>query len=133
MALPEAETSLDNPVQSTETQELLTLMEASRMDESEEEVLELNQEESTDEEELYCRPKRKKPQNSTRQKWSNEEEAELHKLFEEDFRTNTLPGQKRIEKVIKKSKDDGGVIWKRKGDTIKKKLSNMMIKRRKEN
>jgi len=127
------ETSLDNPVQSTETQELLTLMEASRMDESEEEVLELNQEESTDEEELYCRPKRKKPQNSTRQKWSNEEEAELHKLFEEDFRTNNLPGQKRIEKVIKKSKDDGGVIWKRKRDTIKKKLSNKMIKRRKEN
>ena len=57
--MSEAETSLDNPVQSTETHELLTLMEASRMDESEEEVLELNQEESTDEEELYCRPKRK--------------------------------------------------------------------------
>ena len=54
-------------------------------------------------------------------------------MFEEDFRTNTLPGQKRIEKVIKKSKDDGGVIWKRKRDTIKKKLSNKMIKRRKEN
>jgi len=54
-------------------------------------------------------------------------------LFEEDFRTNTLPGQKRIEKVINKSKDDGGVIWKRKRDTIKKKLSNKMIKRRKEN
>jgi len=61
--MSEAETSLDNPVQSTETHELLTLMEASRMDESEEEVLELNQEESTDEEELYCRPKRKTPQN----------------------------------------------------------------------
>ena len=103
------------------------------MDDSEDEVPELNQEESADEDELNYRPKRKKPQNSTRQKWSTEEVAELHNLFEEDFRTNSLPGQKRIEKAIKKSKDNRGVIWKRKRDTIKKKLSNMMIKRRKEN
>jgi len=75
--------------------------------------------------------KKKKPGNmATRQKWSSEEVDELRELFEEDFRTNTLPGQKRIEAKMKKSKEGSGVIYQRKRDNIKKKLSNMMIKRR---
>ena len=61
-----------------------------------------------------------------------EEVDELLELFNKDFETNTLPGQKRIEKIMKKSQNNNGKIFKRKRDNIKKKLSNMMIKRRAE-
>lgn len=110
-----------------EAQELITVM--ADIAESEDEVPEL-QEGSSDEESVECRPKRKKPQKNNRQKWTDEEVTELNGLFSEEFQTNTLPGQKRIEKIMKKSEANSGIIWKRKRDTIKKKLSNMMIKRR---
>ena len=77
--------------------------------------------------------KRKKPANTaSRQRWSMEEVDELLELFKKDFETNTLPGQQRIEKIMQKSKINNGKIYKRKRDNIKKKLSNMMIKRRAE-
>ena len=74
--------------------------------------------------------KRKKPVPSARKKWSEKEVEELMDLFKEDFETNTLPGQRRIEKMMRQSMSNRGVIYKRKRDTIKKKLSNMMIRRR---
>lgn len=73
--------------------------------------------------------KPKKP--SQRQKWTRDEEEELKDLFKEHFKTLQLPGQKIIEKMKKVSFSNNGEIHKRKRDTIKKKLSNMMIKLRK--
>lgn len=93
---------------------------------------EMECEEEGEEEEVDRRKPEKPAKLSTRQKWSDDEVAELLHLFSDDFQTNKLPGQKRIERVIKISKSNSGVIWKRKRDTIKKKLSNMMIKRRAE-
>ena len=90
--------------------------------------------EDEDETDEYVVPtkKRKTPVLASRQRWSMEEVNELLELFNKDFETNTLPGQKRIEKIMKKSQNNNGKIFKRKRDNIKKKLSNMMIKRRAE-
>ncbi|OWF39287.1 hypothetical protein KP79_PYT22707 [Mizuhopecten yessoensis] len=77
--------------------------------------------------EVYA--KRKRPQPCQRQKWLAEEEEELKDLFQRDCAINKLPGQKRIEEMMKKSLENKGSIHQRKRDTIKKKLSNMMIKR----
>ena len=49
-------------------------------------------------------------------------------LFKEDFESLKLPGQKRIEQVMKLSHTNNVEIHKRKRDTIKEKISNMMIK-----
>lgn len=59
------------------------------------------------------------------------EEEELEKLIKRDFDNDKCPSQKTVEKVMSKSKSTpGGVIYKRQRDTIKK-VSNLMIKRRK--
>ncbi|XP_033725242.1 uncharacterized protein LOC117315207 [Pecten maximus] len=68
-----------------------------------------------------------------RQKWSPEEEKELETLFKTDFERDKCPSQKRVETVIKISKSSNGVIYKRNRDTIKKKVSNMMVKKRRSN
>lgn len=88
--------------------------------------------EEEDETDEYVVPtkKRKKPILATRQKWSMEEVDELLDLFKKDFETNTLPRSQRIEKIMRESQNNDGKIFKRKRDNIKKKLSNMMIKRR---
>ena len=70
-------------------------------------------------------PKKKKP--ASRQKWSEEEVKELHDLFKVKIKELKLPGQKEIEAKMRMSLSKGGVIHKRKRDTIKKKLSNMLI------
>jgi hypothetical protein len=61
---------LERPSEMPEAQELITVM--TDIVESEDEVPELR-EDSTDEESVEFRPKRKKSQKSNRQKWTDEE------------------------------------------------------------
>lgn len=72
------------------------------------------------------KPKKKKPA-STRQQWSKEEVEELNNLFKVNIEKLKLPGQQLIEAKMRVSLKNDGVIHKRKRDTIKKKLSNMLI------
>lgn len=70
---------------------------------------------------------RKRP----RQPWTTEEETELKLLFRKSYDTDRTPGQREIEKQMKISKRQGGLIHMRKRDNIKKKISTMLVKERK--
>jgi len=121
-----------NPGTSDEA-EVAALLDQAEMETTDDYVPEqINNDDSEGEDEEFMRAtrKRKKPAKTLRQKWSEEEVSELMELFAAEFETNTLPGQKQIETVMRKSLQNQGVIHKRKRDTIKKKLSNMMISRR---
>ncbi|XP_060563321.1 uncharacterized protein LOC132722776 isoform X3 [Ruditapes philippinarum] len=94
-------------------------------------IMDEDEEEEDDDYEEINKPSKRKPKKPcNRQKWSLMEENELKELFKEEFKCLKLPGQKRIEKMMKVSLSKNGEIHKRKRDTIKKKLSNMMIKLR---
>lgn len=83
-----------------------------------------------DEDEVEIQKPKKRVKLSNRQRWSFNEVEELKTLFQNDFETLKLPGQYRIEQIMKQSCANHGEIHKRKRDTIKKKLSNMMLKQR---
>ena len=63
-----------------------------------------------------------------RQKWLEEEENELQQLFGRNFRQKKTPNTKEIEKAVRTSMKNHGVIHHRKPDNIKKKMSHMIIK-----
>ncbi|XP_069114279.1 uncharacterized protein [Argopecten irradians] len=69
---------------------------------------------------------RKKP--CTRQAWTEEEETEIKELLHSNFQTKTFPKMKECMGAISKSRRKGGVVWKRKWETIKKKVIRMMKK-----
>ena len=52
-------------------------------------------------------------------------------FFRSNFEKNLCPSQKEVEKQIGISRKENGVIHLRTRDTIKKKVGNMLIKRRK--
>jgi hypothetical protein len=67
-------------------------------------------------------PKKKRKASFSIQRWSQEEIDELKILFSEEFLSGKCPRQKAVEAAKARSKINGGVIWKRKWDTIKKKV-----------
>lgn len=74
--------------------------------------------------------KRTTKQPVRRQKWTSEEVKEIQELFKKEFESDKCPSQKCVENAIKISQSNAGHIYKRNRDTIKKKVSNMMVKRR---
>lgn len=66
-----------------------------------------------------------------RKRWSLKEEEELKTLFKKNFEKDYCPRQQEIEKAMKKSYSQDGLIHQRPRDNIKKKVSFMLIKRRK--
>lgn len=60
--------------------------------------------------------------------WSKEEEDEIYQLFKSFFDSKTRPKPCHCVKAIKKSKKNSGLIWKRKKDTLKKKVFRMIDK-----
>ena len=63
-----------------------------------------------------------------RQKWTVEEEKELRVLFSVNILTKKCPKKHEIEKAVRKSMKNGGLINLKKPDNIKKQMSNMIIK-----
>ena len=66
-----------------------------------------------------------------RQKWLKEEENELQQLFVRNLRLKKCPNTKEIEKAVRTSMKNHGLIHQRKPDNIKKKMSNMIVKLKK--
>lgn len=79
-----------------------------------------------EEEEIEEMPKTKKKMNpaATRVKWSKQEEKEVKEYFSDCYKSKTLPGMKMCLRLIESNKKAGGVLWKRKWETIKKKIWN---------
>lgn len=61
---------------------------------------------------------------ATRVKWSKQEEKEVKEYFSDCYKSKTLPGMKMCLRLIESNKKAGGVLWKRKWETIKKKIWN---------
>ncbi|XP_062574168.1 uncharacterized protein LOC134236011 [Saccostrea cucullata] len=70
---------------------------------------------------------------SLRRKWSKEEEKELRSLFSECFAEYRCPKRREVETQMKMSERKNGLIHKRPRDNIKKKISQMLVKKRIEN
>lgn len=75
--------------------------------------------------------KTKKKADIPRQKWSEEEVAEIRKLFKASFEHDKTPRQAEVEKQMKISAANKGLIHKRPRDNIKKKVSTMLMTVRK--
>ena len=94
-----------------------------------------NDDDDDDDDEVVLRPQKhrsKKPKTPTqRQKWSRDEEKELKVLFNDNFKTLQLPGQKIIEKMMKVSISNNGEIHQEKAeqynDKTKEKLTKVLL------
>ncbi|XP_065926796.1 uncharacterized protein [Magallana gigas] len=74
---------------------------------------------------------RKKAKKSERVRWSPAEEEEIKKYFSRYFEGHfqkKCPSREHCLDALKKSKENGGTIFKRKWETLKKKVSNMLVK-----
>ncbi|XP_062610759.1 uncharacterized protein LOC134272385 isoform X2 [Saccostrea cucullata] len=74
---------------------------------------------------------RKKAKKSERVRWSPAEEEEIKKYFSRYFEGHfqkKCPSREHCLDAIKKSKENGGTICNRKWETLKKKVSNMLVK-----
>lgn len=76
---------------------------------------------------------KKKKASFTRKKWTVAEEEEIKKRFAGFLAWDKCPGQKDVEKVMAQSKKYGGLLHTRPRDNIKKKVSCMLVKARKNN
>ena len=77
----------------------------------------------------------KKKSTNSRQKWTEEEEEELHILFTENFTTGKCPNEKVCRSAMEKSKNKGGAIYEAKRtnwETVKKKVYRMIQDKDKE-
>ncbi|XP_065943060.1 uncharacterized protein [Magallana gigas] len=66
-----------------------------------------------------------------RVRWSPAEEEEIKKYFSRYFEGHfqkKCPSREHCLNALKKSKENGGTIFKRKWETLKKKVSNMLVK-----
>uniref|UniRef100_K1QD47 Uncharacterized protein n=1 Tax=Magallana gigas TaxID=29159 RepID=K1QD47_MAGGI len=66
-----------------------------------------------------------------RVRWSRDEEDEIKKYFSRYFDGHLqkkCPSREHCLDALKKSKENGGAIFKRKWETLKKKVSNMLVK-----
>lgn len=86
---------------------------------------------SDDEERKTKGKKRKKPVIPVcRDKWTAEDIDEVHRYFAQFLKAGKCPGIGDCEKVRSLSKKNGGNLWKKKRDNIKKKVSYMNCKSR---
>lgn len=76
--------------------------------------------------------KKKTKKIAERHKWTEEEISELHEIFKLFITGGKTPGKAQIEKGLKKSKRNNGNIWKLKGDNVKKKISWIICRSRKD-
>ncbi|XP_034321228.2 uncharacterized protein [Magallana gigas] len=86
-----------------------------------------------EEEEIPVKTRKKKKVSFTRRKWTVAEEEEIKKRFAGFLARDKCPGQKDVEKVMTQSKKYGGLLHARPRDNIKKKVSCMLVKARKNN
>ncbi|XP_062575025.1 uncharacterized protein LOC134236887 [Saccostrea cucullata] len=86
-----------------------------------------------EEEEIPVKSRKKKKASFTRKKWTVAEEEEINKRFAGFLARDKCPGQKDVEKVMAQSKKCGGLLHARPRDNIKKKVSCMLVKARKNN
>lgn len=71
-------------------------------------------------------PERKaktKKKATDRHRWTEAELEEVSNIFKNFIDAKKTPGQREVEKGMKKSKRHNGLIWKLKRDNIKKKVS----------
>ena len=64
-------------------------------------------------------------QKVTRQRWDATEMEEIHKYFSSFLEAKIVPRTKDVQLAQKKSKQQGGKIWKRTSDKVVKKISNI--------
>ena len=74
------------------------------------------------EEESNEPPKKKKKAN-TKKKWGEDEKKELRSLFARNYSSKVIPGKEETEAAIKKSKLNGGQVWKRSWSVVKSKVA----------
>lgn len=86
-----------------------------------------------EEEEILVKTSKKKKASFTRKKWTVAEEEEIKKRFAGFLARDKCPRQKDVEKVMAQSKKYGGLLHTRPRDNIKKKVSCMLVKARKNN
>lgn len=86
-----------------------------------------------EEEEIPVKTRKKKKASFMRKKWTVAEEEEIKKRFAGFLARDKCPGQKDVEKVMAQSKKYGGLLHARPRDNIKKKVSCMLVKARKNN
>ena len=80
-------------------------------------------------------PPRKTRKKSTRVTWTTQEINEIEEYFKDylDLKmSKSCPGQKECLRAIALSKSSGGILARRHWETVKKKVSNMVKKRKTE-
>ena len=75
-------------------------------------------------------PKKRNKPTGNRQRWSPAEMDELNRYFKENIETLTTPGMKACVKAIQLSKNKNGQICRRSWESIKKKIWNMIQKKK---
>ncbi len=63
--------------------------------------------------------------------WSDEEIEELKEIFHTNYERKTTPIKRELIEGLQKSKQNGGQIHQRKIESVKKKVSKMVVKLRK--
>ncbi|XP_055958466.1 uncharacterized protein LOC130010539 isoform X3 [Patella vulgata] len=71
---------------------------------------------------------KRKPAVSIKVKWTPEEDEEIKQLFKKCILKKKRPSPKDCQKALERSKLNGGVLWKRKKDVLKKKMFRLIDK-----
>ncbi|XP_033756158.1 uncharacterized protein LOC117338903 [Pecten maximus] len=75
-------------------------------------------------------PPKEKKATKQRVKWTCEEIEEVEKLFQDNLKNGKCPGFKEVKKCIAISKTQNGLIHNRQWETIKKKVWNLIQKKK---
>lgn len=67
---------------------------------------------------------------NTRVQWTKEELQEVNHYFEENIAAEKTPGMKECRRAQENSKTNGGVLHKRNWETLKKKVWNLIQKKK---
>ena len=74
--------------------------------------------------------KKRKKVMGERKRWTLQEEKEIKNIFKFFFNgtvKSTCPSQHQCQEAISLSKKNGGIIWKRPRDNIKRKVNGMLL------
>ncbi|XP_053408293.1 uncharacterized protein LOC128559783 [Mercenaria mercenaria] len=83
-----------------------------------------------EEEEATYHKQKKSSASNTRVQWTKEELTEVNRYFEETIAAEKTPGMKECKMAQEKSKTDGGMLHKRNWETLKKKVWNIIQKKK---
>ena len=67
---------------------------------------------------------------STRVKWTEKEMKEIQQYLNQNLKAQQTPGRREVERALEKSKQNHGDIHKRHWETVKKKVWNMIQKKK---